>query len=48
MTRYLCIKCSHSMNPNEILSGSRVRCIQCGYRTLQKARPEIIRKIRAR
>ncbi len=36
------------MNPNELLSSGRIRCNQCGYRTLQKARPDIIRKIKAR
>lgn len=48
MTKYLCLKCGHAMNPNEVLSGSRVRCVQCGFRTLKKARPDTIRKISAR
>ncbi|MDH5645707.1 MAG: DNA-directed RNA polymerase subunit P [Candidatus Heimdallarchaeota archaeon] len=50
MTNYICrnITCKRVMNPNELLSGTRIRCVHCGSRTLQKARPEIIRKIRAR
>ncbi|MCY3413541.1 MAG: hypothetical protein INQ03_18005 [Candidatus Heimdallarchaeota archaeon] len=36
------------MNPNELLSSSRIRCQQCGYRTLQKARLSRIKRIKAR
>lgn len=47
-TRYICLSCKESMAPSDLLSGHKIRCIHCGYRTLRKARPEVLRKIHAR
>ena len=47
-TRYVCLSCKKSMSPSDLLSGSKIRCFHCGYRTLRKASPEVYGSIKAR
>ncbi|RMG35138.1 MAG: DNA-directed RNA polymerase subunit P [Methanobacteriota archaeon] len=47
MTQYRCMNCKQRINPSELVE-ERIQCTYCGYRILEKARPEIVHKIKAR
>jgi len=45
---YLCLRCGASMSYEQVNSSPEVKCMNCGYRVLRKARPAIVKTVKAR
>ncbi|MEM2904183.1 MAG: RNA polymerase Rbp10 [Candidatus Bathyarchaeia archaeon] len=46
--KYLCLRCGATMTYEQITSSPEVKCMNCGYRVLRKARPPIVKAVKAR
>lgn len=45
---YECVKCGAKVPLDELdLRGGKVKCIICGYRVLKKARPPVVKRVKA-
>jgi len=46
---YECIRCGARVPSDELeLRGGETKCIVCGYRTLKKTKPPVVKRIQAR
>jgi DNA-directed RNA polymerase subunit P len=45
---YECISCGKHLTAEEIAMTPEIKCPFCGYRVLRKARPPIVKRIKAR
>jgi len=45
---YECLKCGSKFHLSELDKYISFRCPECGYRIFKKARPSIVKKIKAR
>jgi len=45
---YVCAKCGREMTAEDLKALPGVRCPYCGHRILYKARPPLIKKVKAR
>ncbi|MHA1369250.1 MAG: DNA-directed RNA polymerase subunit P, partial [Promethearchaeota archaeon] len=44
---YFCAKCKKEVHPDDLESLPGVKCPHCGSRILYKARPKLVRKVKA-
>lgn len=45
---FVCLNCGATMTYEQIISSPEVKCLNCGYRVLKKARPLIVKTVKAR
>jgi DNA-directed RNA polymerase subunit P len=45
---YECINCSAKLTADQLAMTPEIKCPFCGYRVLKKARPPIVKRVKAR
>jgi DNA-directed RNA polymerase subunit P len=45
---YECISCGKQLTADQLAMTPEIKCPFCGYRVLRKARPPIVKRIKAR
>ena len=45
---YECVRCGHKITYEELQSFMDLKCPHCGYKVLRKARPPIVKRVKAR
>jgi len=43
---YECVRCGTKVNADELIQLPEIKCI-CGYRVLKKARPPVVKQVKA-
>ncbi|MGA8905619.1 MAG: DNA-directed RNA polymerase subunit P [Candidatus Bathyarchaeia archaeon] len=45
---YECISCGQHLTADQLAMTPEIKCPYCGYRVLRKARPPIVKRVKAR
>ncbi len=45
---YICLNCNSKITSGELELTPEIKCPFCGYRVLKKARPPIVKRVKAR
>jgi len=45
---YICVSCGSKVTSEELELTPEIKCPFCGYRILKKARPPIVKRVKAR
>ena len=45
--RYICVGCGAEVTSEQLSLTPEIKCPFCGYRVLRKARPQIVKRVKA-